>query len=127
MRYRNAFAIASVALATIVAGCGAAPGGDKNDTATKKNNATPAPTVVATPDVAGAGNVTLTIWDQNVRGGQNAEIEELNKQFMAKYPNVKIDRTKKSFEDLQKTVKLAASGDDAPDIVQANQGRGVMG
>jgi len=126
VRYRNALAVASVAVATIVAGCGAAPGGDKGDTA-KKDNATPAPTVVATPDVAKAGDVKLTIWDQNVRGGQNAEIEELNKQFMAKYPNVKIERTKKSFEDLQKTVKLAASGDDAPDIVQANQGRGVMG
>ena len=37
--------------------------------------------------------MTLTVWDQNVRGGQNAEIEELNKQFQAKYPNVKIERT----------------------------------
>ena len=46
---------------------------------------------------------------------------------MAKYPNVKIERTKKAFEDLQKTVKLAVSGDDAPDIVQANQGRPIMG
>jgi len=126
VRYRNAFAVATVALATVLAGCGAAPGGS-DDTAAKKNNPTPAATAVATPDVAGAGNVTLTIWDQNVRGGQNAEIEELNKQFMAKYPNVKIERTKKSFDDLQKTVKLAASGNAAPDIVQANQGRGIMG
>src|SRR3954451_21508935 len=109
--------------ALVVAGCGAAPGGDK-DTAAKK---TPAPTAAAKPDPSKAGNVTLTIWDQNVRGGQNKEIEELNQQFMAKYPNVKIERTKKSFEDLLKTVKLAASGDDAPDIVQANQGRGTMG
>ena len=125
MRTRSGLA-AALALAALVAGCGAAPGGDDSkDTAAKKS--TPAPTAVATPDVAAAGDVTLTIWDQNVRGGQNAEIEELNKQFMAKYPNVTIDRTKKSFEDLQKTVKLAASGADAPDVVQANQGRGVMG
>ena len=46
---------------------------------------------------------------------------------MAKYPNVKIERTKKSFEDLLKTVKLAVSGDDAPDVVQANQGRADHG
>src|SRR3954451_12411973 len=109
--------------ALVVAGCGAAPGGDK-DTAAKK---TPAPTAAAKPDPSKAGNVTLTIWDQNVRGGQNKEISELNQQFMAKYPNIKIERTKKSFEDLLKTVKLAVSGSDAPDVVQANQGYGQMG
>src|SRR3954451_2537584 len=109
--------------ALVVAGCGAAPGGDK-DTAAKK---TPAPTEAAKPDISKLGNVTLTIWDQMVRGGQNKEVSELNKQFMAKYPNVKIERTKKSFEDLQKTVKLAVSGSDAPDVVQANQGYGQMG
>ncbi len=114
---------AAFALSALVAGCGGAPGGEDED----KAASTPAATAEAKPDVAAAGDVTLTVWDQNVRGGQNAEIEELNKQFQAKYPNVKIERTKKSFEDLQKTVKLAASGADAPDVVQANQGRGVMG
>lgn len=116
--------IAATALTVLVAGCGAAPGSDNDKAA---DDATPAATVEAKPDISQAGDVTLTVWDQNVRGGQNAEIEELNKQFMAKYPNVKIERTAKSFEDLLKTVKLAVSGPDAPDIVQANQGRGTMG
>jgi raffinose/stachyose/melibiose transport system substrate-binding protein len=115
---------AAFALSALVAGCGGAPGSGDED---KKAAATPSATAEAKPDIAAAGDVTLTVWDQNVRGGQNAEIEELNQQFEAKYPNVKIERTKKSFEDLLKTVKLAVSGDDAPDVVQANQGRGVMG
>src|SRR3954452_5169255 len=115
---------AALALATMVAACGSAPG-SKDDAA--KTTATPAATVAAKPDISKVGDVTLTVWDQNVRGGQNKEIEELNKQFMAKYPNVKIERTAKSFEDLLKTVKLAVSGPDAPDVVQANQGRGIMG
>lgn len=115
---------AAFALSALVAGCGGAPGGDSED---KKAAATPVATAEAKPDVAAAGDVTLRVWDQNVRGGQNAEIEELNKQFQAKYPNVTIERTKKSFEDLLKTVKLAASGDDAPDVIQVNQGRGTMG
>ena len=46
---------------------------------------------------------------------------------MAKYPNVKVERIAKSFEDTVKTVKLAASDPDAPDIVPANQGRPIMG
>src|SRR3954470_13961223 len=117
-------AFAAFALTALVGGCGAAPGA-KDDAA--KEKATPAATVAAKPDISKAGNVTLTVWDQMVRGGQNAEVKELNKQFMAKYPNVKIERTAKSFDDLLKTVKLAASSADAPDVLQANQGRGTMG
>jgi raffinose/stachyose/melibiose transport system substrate-binding protein len=115
---------AALALAVVVAGCGSAPG-SKDETA--KSTSTPAATVAAKPDISKAGNVTLTVWDQMVRGGQNAEVKELNQQFMAKYPNVKIERTAKSFDDLLKTVKLAVSGPDAPDVVQVNQGRGTMG
>jgi len=115
---------AALALTMVAAGCGSAPGA-KDDGA--KETATPAATVAAKPDISKVGDVTLTVWDQMVRGGQNKEVEELNKQFMAKYPNVKIERTAKSFEDLLKTVKLAASSPDAPDVLQANQGRGTMG
>jgi raffinose/stachyose/melibiose transport system substrate-binding protein len=35
-------------------------------------------------DASKLGNVTLFLWDQEVRGGQNAEIEALNKSFHAK-------------------------------------------
>ena len=78
-------------------------------------------------DVAKAGDVTLTIWDQEVRGGQAAQIKRLNAAFLAKYPNVKIKRVAKSFTDLQTTLKLAVSSNKAPDIVEANQGRPIMG
>jgi raffinose/stachyose/melibiose transport system substrate-binding protein len=114
----------AIALSALVAGCGGAPGGGNEDDGAK---ATPAATVEAKPDISQAGDVTLTVWDQEVRGGQRKQIEELNQQFQAKYPNVKIDRVAKSFEDLLKTVKLAASGPDAPDVIQANQGLGIMG
>lgn len=74
------------------------------------------------PDPAKAGNVTLTVWDQEVRGGTNAELEQLNKEFQEKYPNVKIKRVSRSFDDLKTTLKLALSGNRPPDVVQANQG-----
>jgi len=112
-----------VALATLVAGCGT-PGGDSGDNTKKaeesKKNA-------AKIDVAKAGDVTLTIWDQEVRGGQKKQITQLNKDFQSTYPNVKIERVAKSFTDLNTTLKLAVSGPKAPDIVEANQGRQVMG
>jgi raffinose/stachyose/melibiose transport system substrate-binding protein len=112
-----------LALAALAAGCGT-PGGDSTDNTkkaeeSKKNS--------AKVDVAKAGDVTLTIWDQEVRGGQAAQIKRLNKEFLAKYPNVKIKRVAKSFTDLQTTLKLAVSSNKAPDIVEANQGRPIMG
>ncbi|MDL4776532.1 extracellular solute-binding protein [Actinomadura xylanilytica] len=85
-----------------------------------------APSEVST-EVAKAGQVTLTVWDQEVQGGQRAQIERLNAGFQAKYPNVRIHRVARSFSDLQKTLRLALSGGDPPDVVQANQGYASMG
>ncbi|MBA0049888.1 extracellular solute-binding protein [Streptomyces sp. AJS327] len=80
----------------------------------------------ATTDPGAAGKITLKVWDQEVRGGQNAEIERLNAKFEEKYPNVTIKRTSRSFSDLKTTLKLALSGSNPPDVVQANQGYGDM-
>ncbi len=80
-----------------------------------------------TTDIASLGDVTLTVWDQEVRGGQAEQIAALNDAFMAEYPNVTIDRTKRSFADLQRTLRNAITSEDAPDVVQANNGRTDMG
>jgi raffinose/stachyose/melibiose transport system substrate-binding protein len=78
-------------------------------------------------DVAALGQVTLTIWDQETRGGQEAQISALNTQFQAKYPNIRINRVPRSFDDLRSTVKLGLTGTDAPDIAQVNNGKQDMG
>lgn len=78
-------------------------------------------------DAGKAGKVTLNVWDQEVRGGQNAEITRLNKEFEKKYPNVTINRNAKSFTNLKDTLKLALSGNNPPDVVEANQGYPDMG
>jgi raffinose/stachyose/melibiose transport system substrate-binding protein len=104
-------------LLALVAGCGA-PGEEAPEQAAEDGKKI---------DVAAAGQVTLTVWDQEVRGGQRRQIEQLNEAFQETYPNVTIKRVAKSFTDLNTTLKLAVSGDRAPDVVQANQGRQVMG
>jgi raffinose/stachyose/melibiose transport system substrate-binding protein len=108
-----------IALLGLLAGCGA-PGDDAPEDQ-------PADRGGEKVDVAAAGDVTLTIWDQEVRGGQRRQIQRLNEAFQQQYPNVTIKRVAKSFTDLNTTLKLAVSGDKAPDVVQANQGRQVMG
>jgi raffinose/stachyose/melibiose transport system substrate-binding protein len=112
------------ATAALAAGCGASPGGNSGDNKEKAQTARENSKKI---DVAKAGDVTLTVWDQEVRGGQAKQIKQLNASFQEKYPNVTIKRVAKSFEDLNTTLKLAVSGSKAPDVVQANQGRPVMG
>jgi raffinose/stachyose/melibiose transport system substrate-binding protein len=116
--------IAALALLLgLLAGCGT-PGGDASDNAKKAAQAEKSSQKI---DVAKAGNVTLTVWDQEVRGGQRRQITQLNEAFQKRYPNVTIKRVAKSFTDLNTTLKLAVSGAKAPDVVQANQGRPTMG
>lgn len=117
--------IAALTIGVCAAGCGATPGSNAGNAA-QKNHKEAAQTV-AKPDPAKAGKVTLTVWDQEVRGGQSAQIKRLNAQFHAKYPNVTIKRVSKSFNDLNTTLKLAVSAPNAPDVVEANQGRPIMG
>ncbi|WP_157244889.1 extracellular solute-binding protein [Nonomuraea typhae] len=90
------------------------------------SSAPSSPAAVRT-DAAALGKVTLTVWDQEVRGAQNAQMTALNSAFMAKYPNITIKRVSRSFDDLNTTLRLALSGNEPPDVVQANNGRPQMG
>jgi raffinose/stachyose/melibiose transport system substrate-binding protein len=117
---RVLLAVSAAGLLTAVAAC--APGSETS------SNETPQPSAGAVQtDAAQLGNVNLLIWDQEVRGGQAAQMEQLNKDFQAKYPNIKIKRVSRSFDDLKTTLRLALSGNEPPDIVQANNGRSDMG
>jgi raffinose/stachyose/melibiose transport system substrate-binding protein len=116
-----------IAAAMIALTVGCAPGsGSGSTTTTPASSATTSGAAVNT-DPSTMGDITLSVWDQEVRGSQNAEIEALNAAFQEKYPNITIKRNAQSFEDLQKTLKLALSGPDAPDVVEANNSRSQMG
>jgi raffinose/stachyose/melibiose transport system substrate-binding protein len=111
-------AVAVAVAALVLAAC--APGED-NDGGEEA-----APSDIET-NVADLGDITLTVWDQQVRGGQAESIEALNQAFMDEYPNITIDRVSRSFEDLQRVLRLAIQDDEAPDVVQANNNRSQMG
>lgn len=109
-----AFAVTALALAAC------APGEDSD------GGEEAAPSDIET-NVADMGDITVTVWDQQVRGGQAESIEALNAAFEEEYPNVTIDRVSRSFEDLQRVLRLAIQDDEAPDVVQANNNRSQMG
>lgn len=109
-------AVVAPALALLTAGCtpGAETGAeDEGETAVDT-------------DIEGLGDVTLTVWDQEVRGGQEEQIERLNEEFEETYPNITIDRVARSADDLSDTARLALT-DDAPDAIQISNGRPDMG
>lgn len=115
---RTLLACGAVGLAALAA---CAPG---SDSAKSKPSASSKP---VRTDAAKLGAATLLVWDQEVRGGQAAQMVKLNKEFQATYPNIKIKRVSRSFDDLKKTLRLALSGNQAPDVVEANNGRSDMG
>lgn len=78
-------------------------------------------------DITALGDITLTVWDQEVRGSQDAAITALIATFEQTYPNITVDRVKQSFDDLQKQTSLALSGNDVPDVLQVNNARADMG
>ncbi|OZM83482.1 extracellular solute-binding protein [Pseudonocardia sp. MH-G8] len=118
-RIRRAPAVVATLLGALLA-AGCTPGSE--------NAAAPPPTDRAVQtDIAALGPVTLTVWDQEVRGGQNEQMERLNTAFQQRYPNITIERESRSFDDLATTLRLAITSNDAPDVVQANNGRADMG
>ena len=126
MRFKAALRLELVvalmaALALLLAGCG---GDDDDEAGATTTGATAAEEAT---DPAELGDVTLVVWDQEVRGGQAEAIKKLNQQFQQKYPNITLKRTAKSFTDLQATLKLAASGPNPPDVVEVNNGYSAMG
>lgn len=110
--------VTAAVVATTLAAC--APGSNGDDGATEPGGA-------VQTDPADLGELTLVVWDQEVRGGQADQIEMLNDAFEAAYPNITIERVARSTDDLRTTLRLALSGDDAPDVVQANNSRTDMG
>lgn len=120
-RRRFLLGAGGVAAAAVVSAC--APGEETPTTPTSE----PGNSEGVNSDIADLGDITLVVWDQEVRGSQNDSLEALNQAFQDKYPNVTIERTSQSFDDLKAQVSLALSGNDVPDVVQVNNARADMG
>ncbi|MFJ3671252.1 ABC transporter substrate-binding protein [Streptomyces sp. NPDC090106] len=112
---------AALAALLVCAGC-SPPGAGKGTAATAGQIAVTDPVTPA--QVAELGDVTLRMWaDQAEKPLMKTVVPAFEKQ----YPNVKVDITYKSFDDLVATVVNAASGTNPPDLFQGNIGYAVDG
>jgi raffinose/stachyose/melibiose transport system substrate-binding protein len=110
--------IVLAALVVTLAGAACQPGG-----AAREATAPPAP---ASTGVTETGPVTLTVWDQE--SGLTSKVwDQLTQEFEDRYPNVTVDRVHENLDELKTLLRLALSGPNAPDVVEANQGWPEMG
>lgn len=77
--------------------------------------------------VAALGKITLVVEDVEQQVARSKAYDQLNKQFEKLYPNVKIKRITKSYNQLITGEKLLLSSSHAPDVVQINYGYSDQG
>jgi raffinose/stachyose/melibiose transport system substrate-binding protein len=70
--------------------------------------------------------VTISVWDQNTVGGLNPIYAGLVSLFEKQNPNIKVHRIATGFTQILQQQKLALSGSNPPDVVQSNDGYGVL-
>lgn len=109
------------AVAALSTACGA-PGSPATDDETADATGITAPVTKA--DVDELGQVKLKVWAD---AGEKATLDDYVPAFEKKYPNVDVQLTVKSFDDITKTVVNAMNGDSPPDVAQGNQGYQVDG
>ncbi|MGW4551404.1 ABC transporter substrate-binding protein [Streptomyces violaceorubidus] len=116
-------AATAVALAALFACAGCSPPG-----AGSSAGAAPGQSMITDPvttgQVAALGDTTLRMWADQA---EKPLMRSVIPAFEKKYPNVKVDITYKSFDDLVATVVNAASGTRPPDLFQGNIGYAVDG
>ncbi|RUQ99111.1 ABC transporter substrate-binding protein [Labedella endophytica] len=115
-------ALAGLVGVTVVAlaGCAAPGAGGGSDAAEQEDIAEQ----VTADQVADLGDITLTMWADQA---EEPLMDLLVPAYEEAYPNVTVDITYKSFDDLIATVVNAANSANAPDLFQGNIGYAVDG
>ena len=97
----------------LFAGCSNNQQGDEPSAPPAKTDEPATPPADNEPADPAAGEVTLTFWTPTWR--QAAE-EPIIADFMEKYPNIKIETTFMSSDDIKANTKIAASSNTLPDM-----------
>ncbi|WP_218220667.1 ABC transporter substrate-binding protein [Nesterenkonia sp. Act20] len=112
----------SVVALLALSGCGAPGSGAAAESSDEDRQSI---TEEVTPEqIADLGDVTLSVWADQAEEGL---MEEVVPAFEDEYPNVTVDVTYKSFDDLIATVVNAAASSSPPDLFQGNIGHAVDG
>lgn len=114
-RRRALVAGALLSAAVLLAGC--TPPGSDRETPSGDFKAITGP--VTAEQIAALGDVTLKVWADS---GDQVTLDDFVPAFEKRYPNVTVEVTIKSFDDIIKTVVNAMDSQDGPDLAEGNQG-----
>ncbi len=141
---RSRALIALTCVLAVVEGCAGGPSAAPSSPAASAPSSaaatgTPSPAVstgtptaspaVQQPNCSGMPTdpVTLNYWDDSNENLSDAGVAILDKAFQTRYPNIKLSRVAKTFNDILTTEKLQASGPNPPDILISNGGYALLG
>ena len=108
--------LAAGAVAIPLTGC--APGG----TAPPAGQSSAPSDVNTDPGSIPAATITVMDTWTDKTSMQSQWVTAVNAAFTAKYPNLKVNRTSATFDDINKTLKLKLSDPSTPDVAPANNG-----
>src|SRR5690606_39544853 len=75
--------------------------------------------------VFAATQITLTVWDfKYADRNMNPTMVKIDKMFMAKYPNVKINHVSQPNDQYYQLLRAAAQANRGPDVVMLHGARG---
>jgi raffinose/stachyose/melibiose transport system substrate-binding protein len=124
MRHRSPLAALLALAALIAVGCGGTPSGNAAKDTTNTGTISTDRSAVAKR----AGNVTLTVLDQETSDSGKQEYAQLIDAFEKRYPNIKVKHLQRDFNSLTSNETLLLSGSHVPDVAETdesyqNQGR----
>jgi len=94
---------------------------------------TAAPQATAVPPTAeptippAAEKVTIKVMDQFTEGEANAGMDKLVQMFMAKYPNITVQRDPVTSDNIRTMVQTSLASGEGPDIIYYDTGPGFAG
>jgi raffinose/stachyose/melibiose transport system substrate-binding protein len=80
------------------------------------------------PSASAQSQKTFTIWYyETADSAMGISWASAQKDFQAKYPDVKIDFQLKTFDQIQQTAQMVLNSDAAPDVMETNKGNATAG
>jgi raffinose/stachyose/melibiose transport system substrate-binding protein len=107
---RGRLAVAALITSGLIAACG---GSDEEEAVDSASASASAPS---------GDEVVIVHWDDDTAGGVGDVTDQLIVEFEEANPGITIERTSRQFQDHLAAVRLAASGEDGPDVFTGGLG-----
>ncbi|HZV74986.1 MAG TPA: extracellular solute-binding protein [Conexibacter sp.] len=114
--------VACAGMLAVLVGCGGTPSASNGTSTQSSGNIK-----TGAAAVRAAGKYTLEVTDLESETGRRKTLDEVNRAFERKYPNITVHRIPKAYADYLQSVKLTLQGSNVPCVAMGDQGRDTDG